>query len=669
MKRDQFFGNTSHKIVMGVLLILISVMLGGCSGKKNNWRISSPDGNIIVDVKIIPNDAEIDEFTGKLYYQVSYLEDDAERVLLPYSPLGIIRRDASFSTNLTSIGFATQTVVDEYHLLHGKKSNITDTANEMVLRLTGDKNKRLDMIFRVYDDGVAFRYRFPEESNETYVIRDEFTGFTIPDNCVGYAQPFDDAGKYTPAYEQYYLEEIKTSEPSPTKAGWSFPMLFNIERSDYWVLFTEANLDGSYPGTRIAKQPIVNTYRVRLPDEEEGNGTGNVKPESTLPWNTPWRIIMVGKGLAPILESTLVTTLSNPSKVDSTSWIKPGKVAWSWWSESDSPKSTEAMEKYIDLAASMGWEYFLVDANWNQNDPKALQELVMYANHYKVKLIFWYNSGGDNNVVTEAPRDKMLPAFRPNEMEFIKSIGAAGIKVDFFQSDKQNMIQHYIGILEDAAKYQLMVNFHGCTLPRGWSRTYPHLMTMEAVKGAENYKFDEYFAENAPWNNVILAFTRNVVGPMDYTPVTFSDNTYPHVTTNAHELALSVVYESGWQHFADGVEGYTNVPEEVKTFLSDVPVAWDDTKFIAGHPSSYVILAREKDGKWYVGAINGNEEEKPVSFTFDFLPKDMQYDALLIHDGENRDDFTIEKISVTSTDSLDITMQAAGGFVMELKKK
>lgn len=248
-----------------------------------------------------------------------------------------------------------------------------------------------------------------------------------------------------------------------------------------------------------------------------------------------------------------------------------------------------------------------------------------------------------------------------------KEIGARGIKVDFFHSDKQDRIQQYIGILKDAEDFQLMVNFHGCTLPRGWSRTYPHLMSMESVKGAECYGFDKNYPERAPWYNTILPFTRNVVGPMDYTPVTFSDDNYPHITSHAYELALSVVYESGWVHFADGVEGYRKMPEAVIGFLKTVPVVWDEIEFLSGYPGKFVVLARQSNGDWYIGGINGETNDQPVKFDLSFLGEG-EFNMLLIKDGETSREFSIESCSMHSDQSMEIVMPAYGGFVARFTK-
>lgn len=478
-------------------------------------------------------------------------------------------------------------------------------------------------------------------------------------------QPHDEPSQYTPAYETFYQHDIPVGTPASKKAGWSFPALFRTP-SLYWVLVTEAGLDGSYCGGRLAQDATHNLYRIRFPDAGEGNGTGHVQPSSTLPWSTPWRVVMVGKSLGDIVQSSLVTHLSTPSILNDDRWVRPGRVSWSWWSDPTSPKNPEILRQFVDLAAEMGWEYSLVDANWTEMEKDAIPKLVQYANSKGIGIILWYNSGGPHNTVTEKPRDRMfMRDIRRKEFQFLRSIGVKGVKVDFFQSDKQNIIQLYEDILKDAADFQIMVNFHGCTLPRGWTRTYPHLMSMEAVRGAESYIFDPLFPKQAPIHNTILPFTRNVMGPMDYTPVAFSNNHYPHLTSAVHELALSVVFESGWIHFADRVAAYRNLPEGPKQFLKQVPAAWDELHFIDGAPGRFVVLARRKGEQWFIGGINATPTGKQVSIKFDFLGPNT-WKMREIRDGNQQDPFAEAVRQVKKGELLEIPMNAYGGFVLHL---
>jgi hypothetical protein len=325
-----------------------------------------------------------------------------------------------------------------------------------------------------------------------------------------------------------------------------------------------------------------------------------------LPWTLLWRVIVVADRAGALIESQLVNHLAAPSRLADTSWIRPGRVSWSWWSENDSPRDLSRLRDYVDLAHEFGWEYSLVDANWQVHSDEEMQGLAKYAADRGVRLFLWYNSGGPHNHVSEQPRDRMHErGVRRAELEKIAGWGVAGIKVDFFHSDKADGIARYLDILADAFDFQIMVNFHGCTIPRGWTRTWPHLMTMEGVRGAETYIFDADFPAVAPRHNTILPFTRNAIGPMDYTPVTFSDNRYPHLTTAGHELALAVVFESGLLHLADSAESYRSVPPAVRHMLSRVPVAWDETRCLAGEPGSHVVIARRSGPDWWVAGING----------------------------------------------------------------
>jgi hypothetical protein len=253
------------------------------------------------------------------------------------------------------------------------------------------------------------------------------------------------------------------------------------------------------------------------------------------------------------------------------------------------------------------------------------------------------------------------PEIRSNEFKMLADLGVKGVKVDFFQSDKQTIIQQYLDILEDAAENHILVNFHGCTLPRGWNRTWPNMLTLEAVPGGEVYKFYEPYPGIAPWHNTVLPFTRNAVGPMDYTPVLFSDHTYPHLTSYAHELASCVVFESGIIHMADKVESYLGLPEPAKQFLMEVPAAWDEIKFIDGYPGEFIILARRLGTKWYIAGLNGSNTSRSFTVKTEFLPEG-NYALSLIEDGASDTEFTFEDRQLSRGDELGITALPYGGF-------
>jgi hypothetical protein len=297
-----------------------------------------------------------------------------------------------------------------------------------------------------------------------------------------------------------------------------------------------------------------------------------------------------------------------------------------------------------------------------------LEDAIRYIHSSGVKPLMWYNSGGLHTGVRSTPRDRMLThENRVEEFTKLKKIGVAGVKIDFFESEKQDMIKYYLDILEDAAQFEMMVYFHGCLVPRGWARTYPNLMTYEGVRGAEWYNNGHELTTTAPQHNNILPYTRNVVGAMDYTPVTFTNSQYPHITSYGHELALSVIFESGIQHLADRPEGYYQLPDAVLTFLKNVPNAWDDTKLLDGYPGSFTIIARRKGDDWYIGGINnGGRREKVQNLKFDFLPEGKSYKLTLIADGIHDKTFSTQYQVVEKLKSIDVKMLRLGGFVAKL---
>jgi alpha-glucosidase len=625
------------------------------SAQERQWQVASPDGRTIITVSL--------DTAGRLVWRV--LHDNA--AIVTDSPMGLRRHDQTFVDGLKPIDAANVTAIDEhYQTPYGKRRDHIVRGRERVLTFANAANAKLQLVLRAHDDGVAFRYRFPETDPTARRVFEESTGFHVADGSTGWMLPHQDVHKYGPAYEDLF-QEIRAGEAAPRRAGWSFPALFRTPAGT-WMLLTEAALDESYVGAHLAGDVAGGVYRIQFPDPEEGLGVGEMHPASTLPWTMPWRVVIVGDAAARIMESDLVNDVSPRSRVSDTSWIKPGRAAWSWWSMSSSPRNADQLNAFTDLAADMGWEYALVDANWDRMQSGRIEDVIAHARARGVGLLFWYNSGGPHNDVTEAPRDRMHTRdARRAEFARLRDWGVKGVKVDFWHSDKQDRIRQYREILEDAAEFQLLVNFHGCTIPRGWSREFPHLIGMEAVFGAEQYKFREVFAAKAAQHNTVLPFTRNVIGPMDYTPVTFSDARFPHRTTNAHELALSVVFETGVQHFADNAASYRALPDAPKQFLRDVPAAWDETRVLAGEPGRTVIVARRAGDVWYVGGINGQDMPAAPRVPFGFLGSGA-WTVVLIRDGVGDRAFDASTRQLAAADTVDVPMRARGGFVMRVAK-
>jgi hypothetical protein len=433
--------------------LIISIILISCKGTVNvaAWEINSPDNNIL---------ARIELADGKLYY--SLVSDGVQ--VLDTSALGVVRSDTDLSRGLT---FVEKTELIEFseHISFqtGKQLEMEVRGKHQILTFQNPQHKRLQLEMKIFNDGFALRNLFPDQSDQPVtIIRDEMS-FAVPVDSRCWLQPYDEVTPYTPAYEKYFENGISSGASGSFGNGWCMPALFNINQQ--WLLISESGIDGDYAGSHLDNQQGSGVYTLRWPEKDEAKGIGEAAPSSTLPWNTSWKTLAIGD-LEDIIKSDLVKQVSPASRIDDTSWILPGRASWSWLSDHTSPRDFNKLKPFIDLASDMGWEYSLVDANWDQMEGGDIEQLVQYANSKGVGILTWYNSGGPHNDVTEAPRNKLNdPVGRKQEFEKLRELGVKGIKVDFFQSDKQFMMELYKQILEDAAEFQIMVNFHGCAIP------------------------------------------------------------------------------------------------------------------------------------------------------------------------------------------------------------
>ncbi|MFZ6010419.1 MAG: glycoside hydrolase family 97 catalytic domain-containing protein [Bacteroidota bacterium] len=628
-------------IVIGFLILLAASRVEA----QREWTVASPDKKIVVTVSN----------KDGLRYSVKH----NNIVALESSPLGIDRDDQQFSRDLKFIS-KDQSVVDEtYELRVGKRLQNRNHAQELTLTFENDGHHLVQIIFRAYNDGIAYRYHFPKGDDRPHKILREYSGFAIVNDAKAWIQPYDLNSRKKPCYETFYENGIAVGTPSSNTAGWAFPALFNAK--GLWILLSEAALNETYCATHLEDQDNNGIYTIRFPEKEEVTSSADPEPVSTLPWTTPWRAAVIGSSLAAVEETNLIANLNPPSVIQDVSWIKPGRSSWSWWSAGGTTRDFNVQKAYIDFTADMKWEYVLIDAGWPQMTGGTIQELVKYADTRGVGIVLWYHSGmgREKDSVTYANL-MAFPESRKEEFKKIQAWGVRGVKVDFFDSDKQPVIKRYYDILKDAAESKIMVNFHGSTLPRGWERTYPHLVSMESVKGAEGAGRQE-FCDKAPVHNTILPYTRNVVGSMDYTPVTFTNKREAiRQTSLAHELALSIVFESGVFHFADNLKSYQALPEEPKNFLREVPVAWDETRLITGTPGQFVVIARRKGTDWYVGGINGQNAPREISFELPFLQKNGSLS--IITDGTTNTTFSSQMVRANGQ-KITMTVQAKGGFV------
>jgi hypothetical protein len=647
-----------------IYLVWLLIGLSGCGSRVSNQsaenqlaHLQSPDKSIALNVTLTDS--------GKVQYSVQKSGVD---VIQP-SALGVMMKGHDFTQHLKLVTISKpEFIKDNYQTRNAKKSSILYQANELVVSFSNEEEKKMDVIFRLSNDGLAFRYSFPwVENNET--ILQESTSFAFDQNTRAWLQPMSEAktgwNQCHPSYEEHYLQDVPVGTASPLKSGWVYPALFKT--NDTWVLITEAALDGTYCGTRLVNDSASSVYSIGFADPREVFTGGGYLPENNKPWLTPWRIITIGS-LNTIVESTLGTDLTPKAIEMDQSFINPGKASWSWINSKDDMIIFDEQIKYIDFAEEMNWQYCLIDVNWDtQIGYDKIAELAKYAKQKNVGLILWYNSAGDWNTISYHPKDKLLTKEgREKEFSRLQSMGIKGVKIDFFGGDGQSMIQYYIDILNDAAKYKLLVNFHGATLPRGWQRTYPNLVTTEAIYGMEMVTFLQDAADQEANHCAMLPFTRNAFDPMDYTPMNLTGLTNSNCirkTTPSFELALSVLFLSGIQHYAQSPEGMTRVSEDVKNFLKTLPDYWDDVKFLDGFPGKYVVIARRSGDRWYIAGINGEITEKKVDLDLAAFNKNK---ATIFTEGTNGELFSKTELNVLKEKNYSLTLKGNGGFVVAL---
>ena len=539
----------------------------------------------------------------------------------------------------------------DYCMLAGKRLHATNEANEYETAL----GKGGRMVVRLYNDGLAFRYELSQLSG---VLPKEKTTYRIPEGTKRWMQQWTDSYEgFFPLTTSYKTQPVRSFSGTFKSADgwnirWGYPALLE-PRDGVFALISEANIERLQSASCLYNDGEL--YRV-TPDAN----TLHVSDD----WYTPWRVAIVG-GLADIVESTLVTDVSEPCRLTDTSWIHPGVVSWIYWAYNHGSDDYNIICKYIDMAATLHLPYMLIDAEWDRmKDGKTVEDAVNYAKEKGVKPMIWYNSSV--GWVDGAPTPKYRlnkPEDREKEFAWCEKIGVAGVKIDFFSGDNQMNMDYCLDLLESAARHHLLVNFHGATIPRGWQRTYPNLMSTEGVYGAEWYNNVPTFTKQAASHNATLPFTRNVIGPMDYTPCAFSDSQHPHITSHAHELALTVLYESALQHLADRPESFLAQPQEVQDFLSSLPSVWDDTRFVCGYPGESAVIARRSGHVWYVAGINGTDEAKTLNFSLgNIVSKSSAIQAF--YDGKDqKKPWDIKALKQLPTE---VACQPRGGFLLKI---
>ena len=640
--------------------IVMAMLLGSSVASAENKQITSPDGKLVVTV------ADMD---GGPSYSVSY---DNVLFLKP-SPLGIIANIGDFSSGMSLEKNVSTNKIDEtYELASIKKSKVHYVANEAVFSFTQQGKTIYDVIFRISNNDVAFKYKmYPQGETLSCVVKQEVTGFVFPDGTTTFlcpqSKPMGGFARTSPSYETSY-----TADDVAGKNGWgegyTFPCLFR-NGDNGWVLVSETGVNGGYCASRLLGHK-GGTYTIGFPQEGEANGNGTVSPGIALPGETPWRTITVGKTLAPIVETTVpfdVVKPLYPAKGEYTY----GRGSWSWIIGMDGSTNYKEQLRYIDFSAAMGYQSVLVDALWDKQIGRdKIEELAKYGKDKGVALYLWYNSNGYWNDAPQTPRGIMDNAIaRRKEMKWMQSIGIRGIKVDFFGGDKQMTMQLYEDILSDANEYGLLVIFHGCTLPRGWERMYPNFASSEAVLASENLHFSQGSCDNEAFNATLHPFIRNTVGSMDFGGSALNkyynaDNAprgSRRVTSDVYALATAVLFQSPVQHFALAPNNLTDAPAWAIDFMKEVPTTWDEVRFIDGYPGKYVILARRHGDKWYIAGVNAQKETLQLKVN---LPMFSNGEKVRLFSDDKVLQGGVKQIGIGKKQELQLSIPCNGGILI-----
>lgn len=624
--------------------------------------VTSPDGKLVV---------KISENNGSPTYNVVY----NGKLFLESSPLGLKTNVGDFCTGLALSDKVIQNKIEEtYELPNIKQSKVHYVANETVFSLTKDNKAVIDIIFRVSNHDVAYKYKVHSQKNMlAAVVKEEASGFVFPAGTTTFlsaqSQPMVGYARTMPSYEIPYAVDAAMGANGRGN-GYTFPCLFKLNNNTGWVLISETGVDSGYCASRLIGHDN-GLYTIGFPMEGENNGNGTSSPGITLPGETPWRTITVGETLAPVVETTVPFDLVKP-KYEASQKYQYTKGTWSWIIGMDQSMNYDEQKRYVDFSADLGYETLLVDALWDtQLGRDRIETLAKYAESKGVGLYLWYNSNGYWNDAPQTPRGIMNNTIaRRKEMAWMKKIGIKGIKVDFFGGDKQETMKLYEDILYDANDYGIMVIFHGTTLPRGWERMYPNYASSEAVLASENLYFGQESCNLEAFSATLHTFIRNTVGSMDFGGSAlnqfYNDKNTPNkgskrMTSDVYALATAVLFQSGVQHFALAPNNLTDAPKWAVDFMKEVPTTWDEVRFIDGYPGKYAVLARRHGNKWYVAGINAQKETLKIKIK---LPMIKAGTELKQYGDDAQLNGKVTTVKLKKNQEMEVTIPCNGGILM-----
>ena len=646
-----------------LLLSLITLALA-LSVDAQNYTVNSPDGRLKVDINCTG---------GKVFYSVSLNGKE----FMKQSQLGLVTTVGDFSENLTPKDFKTEAKTFSYDSKVLKRSHIDVSATRAVLSLYQNNRPAIDLVFMVKNSDLAFKYVVypqpnPATTTEPFVctvINNENSYFNFPEGTTTFLSPQMKGqsgwARTAPSYEKPYFADDKTGK-NGEGAGYIFPALFHVPSG--WVLVSETGVTSAYCASHITCEGGA-SYKVAFPLDEDYNGNGTSAPGIQLLGDTPWRTISFGETLAPIVETTIPWDFVEPLYAPSKNYTY-GAGTWSWIIGFDESVNFQEQKRYIDFTADLGFVSQIVDNWWDtQITRDSIEILAKYAKQKGTSLCLWYNSNGYWNDAPQGPKHIMNNIIkRRREMAWMQSIGIRGIKVDFLGSDKQQTMQLYEDILADANDFGLEVIFHGATLPRGWERMYPNFIGSEAVLASENLHFGDDFCRQESYNATLHPVIRNSVASMDYGGITFNNyfNTTNdttmwgghRVTSDVFQMAVAILFQCPLNHTA---LYYKVLPKEnwKLDFVKQCPTLWDDIKFIDGYPGKYLIIARRSGSKWYIAAINAQNEPLKRTLDLSFIGSDITVYA----DDANLNG-SMKQLKLSKKNTLQITVPHDGATII-----
>ncbi len=641
------------------LLILFALISNFCFAQN---KISSPDSKLEVELK---------DQNGILSYTIKY---DGE-VFVEESRLGLKMNFADFSDSLKISKQTLGQINQNYSLKTIKKNQVNYIANTSTFTISRNNRNVFEVIFNVSNNDVAFCYNILEYKNGDYfcaaTIDKECTEFNLTQNTTTFLcpqmSPMTGFAATAPSYETHYKADQK-----PDNNGWgdgfTFPCLFkNGEKG--WLQISETSTNGNYVGCHLSNTGFAK-YQIAFPNPKELNSFSSNNVAVSLPAKTPWRTITLGNSLKAIVESTITWDVVEPQYTSDYDFTY-GCGTWSWIIKMDSSCNYDEQKNYIDFAAKMGYKSVLIDALWDtQIGRERMEELVKYAKTKDVGIFLWYNSNGTWNHAPQGPKGILNRLVsRKAEMQWLNKIGVRGMKIDFFGGDKQAMMQYYEDLLSDANDNNLMLIFHGCTLPRGWERMYPNFVAAEAVRASENLHFSQYECDIESFNASMYAFSRNAVGSMDFGGSTLNkyynaDNNKGSMrkTSDVYALATAILFQSPCQHFALAPNNLEDAPSWAIEFMKNVPTLWQDIKFIDGYPGKYAIFARKTADKWIITGINADQNTivKKLNlseFNFD--------NSVTVYKDDKNLNGSKSEVKLPKNKTIEISIPKNGGLVIQ----